>query len=74
MTNASMTFGRPARLNIPRGSQWFASGAALLIDAEPALARPVDVGDRRNPHGAKFRRRELRMLSARPLRRRHSSA
>jgi len=33
MTNASMRFGRPARLRIPRGSQWFAAGAALLIDA-----------------------------------------
>ena len=33
MTNASMTFGRPARLNISRGTTWFASGAGLLIDA-----------------------------------------
>jgi hypothetical protein len=32
MTSASMTFGRPARLNIPRGSLWFANGAAMLID------------------------------------------
>ena len=33
MTSTSMTFGRPARLTIPRGSRWFAAGAALLIDA-----------------------------------------
>ena len=32
MTNASMTFGRPERLVIPRGSAWLAAGAALLID------------------------------------------
>ena len=33
MTSASMTFGRPARLNLSRGSQWFASVPALLISA-----------------------------------------
>lgn len=32
MTSASMTFGRPARLNIPRGSAWVAAGFGLLID------------------------------------------
>lgn len=32
MTSASMTFGRPARLNIPRGALWFANLAALLIE------------------------------------------
>lgn len=29
--STSMTFGRPARLQVPRGSLWFAQGAALLI-------------------------------------------
>ena len=32
MTSASMTFGRPARLTIPRGALWFANGAAFLIN------------------------------------------
>jgi len=32
MTNASMTFGRPTRLTIPRGSLWFAALAAALIN------------------------------------------
>ena len=32
MTSASMTFGRPARLNIPRGSLWFGNLAAFLIN------------------------------------------
>jgi hypothetical protein len=39
MTSASMTFGRPARLTIPRGSLWFANGAALLIDGLRRLDR-----------------------------------
>lgn len=39
MTNASMTFGRPARLQIPRGSLWFANGAAALIEALRRLDR-----------------------------------
>lgn len=32
MSSASMSFGRPARLKIPRGALWFAAGAAALID------------------------------------------
>jgi hypothetical protein len=32
MTSASMTFGRPARLNIPRGSLWLGAFAAFLIN------------------------------------------
>lgn len=39
MTNASMTFGRPERLVIPRGSAWLAAGAALLIDGLRRLDR-----------------------------------
>ena len=39
MTNASMTFGRPARLVIPRGSAWLAAGASLLIDGLRRLDR-----------------------------------
>lgn len=39
MTSASMSFGRPARLNIPRGSLWFANGAALLIEGLRRLDR-----------------------------------
>ncbi|MDH4390964.1 MAG: hypothetical protein QE285_06005 [Aquabacterium sp.] len=39
MTNASMTFGRPARLTIPRGALWFANGAAMLIEALRRLDR-----------------------------------
>lgn len=38
MTSASMTFGRPARLAIPRGSLWFGNLAAALI----ALLRRAD--------------------------------
>lgn len=37
--SASMTFGRPARLQIPRGSLWFANGAAFLIAALRRLDR-----------------------------------
>ncbi len=33
MSSASMTFGRPARLVIPRGAQWFANLAHFLIQA-----------------------------------------
>lgn len=39
MTNASMTFGRPARLVVPRGSAWLAAGASLLIDGLRRLDR-----------------------------------
>jgi hypothetical protein len=39
MTNASMTFGRPERLVIPRGSAWLAAGASLLIDGLRRLDR-----------------------------------
>lgn len=39
MTHASMTFGRPARLVIPRGSAWLAAGASLLIDGLRRLDR-----------------------------------
>lgn len=31
MTNASMTFGRPTRLTVPRGSLWAANVAVALI-------------------------------------------
>lgn len=31
MTSASMTFGRANSAGIPRGSLWFANGAAALI-------------------------------------------
>lgn len=39
MTNTSMSFGRPERLVIPRGSAWLAAGAALLIDGLRRLDR-----------------------------------
>ena len=39
MTNASMTFGRPQRLVIPRGSAWAAAAMALLIDGLRRLDR-----------------------------------
>lgn len=39
MTNASMTFGRPQRMVIPRGSAWVAAGASLLIDGLRRLDR-----------------------------------
>jgi hypothetical protein len=39
MTNASMTFGRPQRLAIPRGSVWAASAMAFLIDGLRRLDR-----------------------------------
>ena len=37
--SASMTFGRPARLTIPRGSQWVAAGFGMLIDGLRRLDR-----------------------------------
>ncbi len=39
MKSASMTFGRPARLTIPRGSQWFGAMAAWLINLLRRLDR-----------------------------------
>jgi hypothetical protein len=39
MTNASMTFGRPRRLVIPRGAAWAAAGMGLLIDGLRRLDR-----------------------------------
>ena len=39
MTSASMSFGRPVRLNIPRGSLWFANGFAMLIEGLRRLDR-----------------------------------
>ena len=39
MTSASMTFGRPTRLTIPRGAIWFAAAAGLLIDGLRRLDR-----------------------------------
>lgn len=39
MSNASMTFGQPQRLVIPRGSAWAASAMAMLIDALRRLDR-----------------------------------
>ncbi len=39
MTSNSMTFGRPARISLPNGATWFASGAALLITALRRLDR-----------------------------------
>lgn len=38
MTTASMTFGRATRVGLPRGSRWFANGAAVLI----GLLRNID--------------------------------
>ncbi|WP_144290227.1 hypothetical protein [Ideonella sp. A 288] len=32
MSSASMSFGRPTRITIPRGSLWFANMAAALIN------------------------------------------
>jgi hypothetical protein len=39
MTSASMTFGRPARLTIPRGALWFAAGTYALIQGLRRLDR-----------------------------------
>ena len=39
MSNASMTFGQPQRLVIPRGSAWGAAAMALLIDGLRRLDR-----------------------------------
>ncbi len=39
MTNASMTFGRPTRLTIPRGSLWFGTLAAATINGLRRLDR-----------------------------------
>lgn len=39
MTSASMTFGRPLRMVVPRGSLWFASAAAALIQGLRRLDR-----------------------------------
>jgi len=39
MTDASMTFGRPARLKIPRGSLWVAGAAIMLIEGLRRLDR-----------------------------------
>lgn len=37
MSNVSMTFGRPGRLVVPRGSLWLGTLAALLINQLRAL-------------------------------------
>ena len=37
MSNTSMTFGRPTRLVVPRGSLWLGSLAAVLITQLRAL-------------------------------------
>jgi hypothetical protein len=50
MTNASMTFGRPARLHIPRGALWFGSGAAMLIEGLRRLDRWQLDAARQAPH------------------------
>ena len=39
MSNASMSFGRPTRIAIPRGSVWFANLAFFLISAIRRLDR-----------------------------------
>jgi len=39
MTSASMTFGRPARLNVPRGALWAAAVAVALISGLRRLDR-----------------------------------
>lgn len=39
MTSASMSFGRKARLDIPRGALWFAAGATALINGLRRLDR-----------------------------------
>jgi hypothetical protein len=33
MTSASMTFGRPTRMTIPRGATWFASLTAFALSS-----------------------------------------
>ena len=39
MTSASMTFGRPTRVAIPRGSMWFAAVAGFAVHALQRLDR-----------------------------------
>ena len=39
MTSASMTFGRPARLSIPRGALWFATATHALLESLRRLDR-----------------------------------
>ena len=39
MSSASMTFGRPTRVALPRGAQWFASLTAFAIDGLRKLDR-----------------------------------
>lgn len=39
MTSASMTFGRPARLTIPRGALWFANATHALLEGIRRLDR-----------------------------------
>ena len=52
MTNSSMTFGRPERLVIPRGSAWLAAGAALLIDGLRRIDRWQLSQQREEPRNA----------------------
>ena len=53
MTSASMSFGRPARMNIPRGARWFAAGAGLLIDGLRRMDRwQLSLVQRREPRTA----------------------
>jgi hypothetical protein len=53
MTSASMTFGRPARLRIPRGALWFATGAAMLIEGLRRLDRwQLSLAQRQEPRTA----------------------
>lgn len=39
MTSASMTFGRPARLTIPRGALWFAAATTAVLEGLRRLDR-----------------------------------
>ncbi len=39
MTSASMTFGRPARLTVPRGALWFAAATNGLLEGLRRLDR-----------------------------------
>ncbi len=52
MTSASMTFGRPSRLAIPRGSLWLGSLAAAIINRLRKLDNWLLGQDGREPRNA----------------------
>jgi len=39
MTSASMTFGRPTRMTVPRGALWFGNFTAFLLNSLRKLDR-----------------------------------